>query len=131
MTVAGREEGAPPPVDLAAERRNGEFVASLIQGEKVNAFHDLSDGGLALALAEMAMAREIGASVEAEGLEHAFFFRRGPGALRLDGAAGPPRRDRRGREARQCSALAHRPDRRKTLRLGGAAHCPCGLTQSL
>ena len=30
MTVAGREEGAPPPVDLAAERRNGEFVASLI-----------------------------------------------------------------------------------------------------
>ncbi len=31
MTVAGREEGAPPPVDLAAERRNGEFVASLIR----------------------------------------------------------------------------------------------------
>ena len=45
MTVAGREEGAPPPVDLAAERRNGEFVASLIRGGKVSAVHDLSDGG--------------------------------------------------------------------------------------
>ncbi len=74
-TVAGREEGAPPPVDLAAERRNGEFVASLIRGGKVSAVHDLSDGGLAVALAEMAMAGGIGASVEAEGgLSHAFFF---------------------------------------------------------
>ena len=33
-TVAGREEGAPPPVDLAAERRNGEFVASLIRARQ-------------------------------------------------------------------------------------------------
>ena len=33
MTVAGREEGAPPPVDLAAERRNGEFVAVAHPGE--------------------------------------------------------------------------------------------------
>jgi phosphoribosylformylglycinamidine synthase subunit PurL len=74
MTVAGREEGAPPPVDLAAERRNGEFVAAMIRGEKVSAVHDLSDGGLALALAEMAMAGKIGASVEGEGPEHAFFF---------------------------------------------------------
>ena len=74
-TVAGREEGAPPPVDLAAERRNGDFVASLIRGGKVSAVHDLSDGGLAVALAEMAMAGGIGASVEAQGpLEHAFFF---------------------------------------------------------
>ena len=74
-TVAGREEGAPPPVDLAAERRNGEFVASLIRDGKVSAVHDLSDGGLAVALAEMAMAGGIGASVEAEGgWSHAFFF---------------------------------------------------------
>ena len=73
--VAGREEGAPPPVDLTAERRNGEFVLSLIRGGRVSAVHDLSDGGLAVALAEMAMAGGIGASVEAEdGLSHAFFF---------------------------------------------------------
>jgi phosphoribosylformylglycinamidine synthase len=74
MTVAGREEGAPPPVDLAAERRNGAFVASLIRAQRVNAVHDLSDGGLAVALAEMAMTGGIGATVAAEGREHAFFF---------------------------------------------------------
>ncbi len=74
-TVAGREEGAPPPVDLAAERRNGEFVASLIREGQVSAVHDLSDGGLAVALAEMAMAGDIGASVEAQSrFAHAFFF---------------------------------------------------------
>ena len=72
--VAGREEGAPPPVDLAAERRNGEFVAALIAGGRVSAVHDLSDGGLAVALAEMAIAGGIGASVESLGPEHAFFF---------------------------------------------------------
>ena len=72
--VAGREEGAPPPVDLAAERRNGEFVAALIAGGRVSAVHDLSDGGLAVALAEMAIAGGIGASVQSLGPEHAFFF---------------------------------------------------------
>src|SRR5271170_6933389 len=74
MTVAGREEGAPPPVDLAAERRNGAFVASLIRGSQVSAVHDLSDGGLAVALAEMALAGGIGATIAAEDTEHAFFF---------------------------------------------------------
>jgi phosphoribosylformylglycinamidine synthase II len=74
IAVAGREEGAPPPVDLAAERLNGAFVASLIREGRVSAVHDLSDGGLAVALAEMAMAGGIGATIAAEGPEHAFFF---------------------------------------------------------
>jgi phosphoribosylformylglycinamidine synthase len=74
MTVAGREEGAPPPVDLGAERRNGEFVASLIAAGKVSAVHDISDGGLAVALAEMAMAGGVGAIIAAQSPEHAFFF---------------------------------------------------------
>jgi phosphoribosylformylglycinamidine synthase len=74
MTVAGKEEGAPPPVDLIAERRNGEFVASLIRDARVSAVHDSGDGGLALALAEMAIAGGIGGNVEASGPEHAFFF---------------------------------------------------------
>ena len=59
--VCGREEGAPPPVDLLAERRNGDFVRQLILASRVDAVHDLSDGGLAVALAEMAMASKIGA----------------------------------------------------------------------
>ncbi len=59
-TILNREEGAPPPVDLAAEKRNGDFVRSLILNQRVTACHDLSDGGLAVALAEMAIAGGIG-----------------------------------------------------------------------
>ncbi len=59
----GREDGAPPPVDLAAERRHGEFVARLIGEGRVSAVHDVSDGGVAVALAEMAMAGGIGAQI--------------------------------------------------------------------
>ena len=63
----GREDGAPPPVDLAAEKRHGDFVGGLIARGEVSAVHDISDGGLALALAEMAMAGGIGAEIEAAG----------------------------------------------------------------
>ncbi|WP_375568537.1 phosphoribosylformylglycinamidine synthase subunit PurL [Ahrensia marina] len=63
--VLGREEGAPPPVDLFEEKRTGDFVRGLIQDGKVSAVHDLSDGGLAVALAEMAMGSGIGAKVDA------------------------------------------------------------------
>ena len=76
-TLAGREEGAPPPVDLVAEKRNGDFVRSLIQARRVTAVHDCSDGGLAVTLAEMAMAGKAGCMVQAVdfGLpSHAFFF---------------------------------------------------------
>ena len=60
----GREDGAPPPVDLAAERRHGEFVRGLIAEGKVSAVHDVADGGLLVALAEMAMASGIGCRLE-------------------------------------------------------------------
>jgi phosphoribosylformylglycinamidine (FGAM) synthase-like enzyme len=56
----GREDGAPPPVDLAAERRNGDYVRGLIRAGRLNAVHDLSDGGLAMAAAEMTMASDQG-----------------------------------------------------------------------
>ena len=74
--ICGREEGAPPPVDLAAERRHGEFVRALIRDGLVTAAHDLSDGGLLVALAEMAMASRIGAVLEAPpgAPAHAFWF---------------------------------------------------------
>lgn len=52
--------GPPPPVDLAAERRNGDLVRQLIHARKVRAVHDLSDGGLACAAAEMALASDVG-----------------------------------------------------------------------
>jgi phosphoribosylformylglycinamidine synthase len=61
--IEGREEGAPPPVNLGTERRTGDFVRSLIEGGQISACHDLSDGGLLVALAEMAMAGDMGAKI--------------------------------------------------------------------
>ena len=61
--ILGREEGHPPSVDLDVERRNGDFVRGLIRGGSVTACHDLSDGGLGVALAEMAIAGGLGADV--------------------------------------------------------------------
>jgi phosphoribosylformylglycinamidine synthase len=63
--ICGREEGAPPPVDLAVEKRNGDVVRALIADGSVSAVHDLSDGGLLVAVAEMAMASGIGATLAA------------------------------------------------------------------
>jgi phosphoribosylformylglycinamidine synthase len=61
--VLGCEEGPPPPVDLAAERRHGDAVRKLIAAGAVATCHDLSDGGLLVALAEMCMAGGVGASI--------------------------------------------------------------------
>ena len=73
--VCEREEGAPPPVDLAAERRNGDFVRALIMEGVATAVHDIADGGLLVALAEMAMASGIGAELDRPPLAaHAFWF---------------------------------------------------------
>ncbi|MDB5371816.1 MAG: phosphoribosylformylglycinamidine synthase, partial [Belnapia sp.] len=75
--IAGQEAGAPPPVDLAAERRNGDFVRAQILAGAVRACHDCSDGGLLVAVAEMAMASGIGATLQPgqDGLpDHALWF---------------------------------------------------------
>jgi len=61
--IAGSEAGAPPSVDLAAERRNGDFVRAEIEARRVSACHDISDGGLLVAVAEMAMAGTVGATI--------------------------------------------------------------------
>jgi len=59
----GRADGPPPEVDLAHERKVGDFVRKLIRSGMATACHDLSDGGLAAGLADMAMASGIGATV--------------------------------------------------------------------
>ncbi|MBK5568764.1 phosphoribosylformylglycinamidine synthase subunit PurL [Ensifer sp. SSB1] len=63
--VHGRTDGPAPHVDLAHERKVGDFVRGLIVDGLVTAVHDCSSGGLALAVAEMAMASGIGAAVDA------------------------------------------------------------------
>ncbi|HWH23220.1 MAG TPA: phosphoribosylformylglycinamidine synthase subunit PurL, partial [Allosphingosinicella sp.] len=69
--IAAREEGPPPPVDLEVERRNGDCVRALIADGLVNAVHDLSDGGLLVALAEMALTGKLGAKLNRLTLERA------------------------------------------------------------
>ncbi len=60
LIETGRNEGAPPPVDLAEELKAGTLVRSLIGEGKATAVHDLSDGGLLVGLAEMALAGDMG-----------------------------------------------------------------------
>jgi phosphoribosylformylglycinamidine (FGAM) synthase-like enzyme len=57
------ETGDAPPVDLAAERRNGEFVRA--NRKAIRACTDLADGGLALAAFEMAEGAGIGVWIDA------------------------------------------------------------------
>jgi len=62
--LLGSEEGAPPPVHLATEKKHGDCVAGLIaDGRLISACHDISDGGLLVALAEMCLPRGLGAQV--------------------------------------------------------------------
>jgi phosphoribosylformylglycinamidine synthase len=61
-----RAEGDAPPVDLAAERRAGELIRRLKAEGLITAAHDLSDGGLALAAAEMALAAGTGVTLAAD-----------------------------------------------------------------
>ncbi|MBS0959647.1 MULTISPECIES: phosphoribosylformylglycinamidine synthase subunit PurL [Acetobacter] len=75
--ILGREEGAPPPVDLKTERRNGDFVRQEILAGHVLSCHDLADGGILVALAEMVMADGVGCTLEspASGIRpEAFWF---------------------------------------------------------
>ena len=75
--ICGREEGAPPPVDLEAEKRNGDVVRGMIRAGTATAVHDVSDGGLLVALAEMAISSDIGALLLAAPesiVPHAYWF---------------------------------------------------------
>ena len=62
--ILGREEGAPPSVDLATEKRNGDFVRNAILDGTVRACHDIADGGILVAVAEMVMASRVGCELE-------------------------------------------------------------------
>lgn len=71
--ISGDDAGAPPPVDLEAERNAGVAILQLIKDGALSAVHDISDGGAAIALAEMAMAGNIGATITGFGTEATAF----------------------------------------------------------
>jgi phosphoribosylformylglycinamidine synthase II len=60
----GVEMGAPPPVDLFQERKVGDAVRGLIQNGDIDTCHDVSDGGVAIALTEMALSGDIGVTID-------------------------------------------------------------------
>jgi phosphoribosylformylglycinamidine synthase len=62
--IHGREEGPPPPLDLAAERALHAFLHESAQEKLLASAHDVSEGGLAVALAECSMFSGIGGSVQ-------------------------------------------------------------------
>jgi phosphoribosylformylglycinamidine synthase len=68
-TVHGLEAGAPPAMDLETEKRHQEFVIEAIEAGLVRSAHDLSEGGLAVALAECAFhsPRRLGCEVALDG----------------------------------------------------------------
>ena len=75
--IEGREAGPPPPVKLVAERRNGDFVRAEIRAGRIAACHDVSDGGVLVAITEMAMAGGRGAALDplpSDLPRHAYLF---------------------------------------------------------
>jgi len=61
--IRGKVAGSPAPIDFDVERKLQQFVRALVVSRAVTGVHDLADGGLAVALAEIALASNIGASV--------------------------------------------------------------------
>jgi len=74
--VLGREDGAPPSVDLKLEKRVGTFVRGLIEEGALTCVHDLSDGGLVGAAADLALASDVGITLDATSapFAHGFLF---------------------------------------------------------
>ena len=68
--VFNRAEGAAPPVDLGAEKRNGDFIRA--NARWIRACTDLSDGGLALAAFEMAEAAGVGVQLDSADMGQLF-----------------------------------------------------------
>ena len=65
--LIGGDFGPPPSVDLELEKKNGDFVRDIIRKGLVTACHDISSGGLGVAVAEMAIKGDIGASITLPG----------------------------------------------------------------
>jgi phosphoribosylformylglycinamidine synthase subunit PurL len=85
--VEGREDGAPPPVDLVAERRHGDFIRAQIAAGNAAACHDIADGGLLVAIAEMAMAGGKGVALDSLSSGNAFLFGEDQGRYLIETAA--------------------------------------------
>ena len=59
-------DGPPPKVDLDVEVKNGKFIKKLINKNYIKTCHDISDGGLLVAIAEMAVSSGLGAYIKTQ-----------------------------------------------------------------
>ncbi len=57
------KKGPPPTINLAEEKKNSFFIRDLINKKIALSVHDISDGGIALTIAEMCMSGKIGANI--------------------------------------------------------------------
>jgi phosphoribosylformylglycinamidine synthase len=107
--ILGREDGLPPRVFLQEERSHGEFVRGLIAEGLVSAVHDVSDGGILVALAEMALAGGVGLELLGEP-DTAFCFAESQGLylLAVNGqGASVPLRDKATTAGITSAVIAH------------------------
>jgi phosphoribosylformylglycinamidine synthase len=89
--VHGHLGGLPPKVDLAAERALGEVLVAASRGSLVTAAHDVSDGGIAQVLVEMALREDVGATVRVPSGVDAFVFLFGESTARAVVTVDPER----------------------------------------
>ena len=61
-------------MDLTLERKTGDFVRGEIEAGRLTCVHDLSDGGLIGAAADMALASDTGLVLDASSATHAHVF---------------------------------------------------------
>ena len=87
-TVHGHLGGRPPAVDLAAERALAAVLAAAAGDGLLAAAHDLSDGGLAIALAESCLAGATGAQVSLPGDPFTMLFSESPARVVAEVAPG-------------------------------------------
>lgn len=66
--IHGLEKGAIPKLDFGTEKRHQAFILSAIEKGLLKSAHDISDGGLAIALAECCMEKELGIKVQMESM---------------------------------------------------------------
>jgi phosphoribosylformylglycinamidine synthase len=123
--IHGREDGPPPPVDLTAERRTGDFIRKMIEKGAITACHDVSDGhaGGNVACLQPGRARQRAPALRRGGQ----LLRRGSGPVRRDGVRYLPGRlhgrGTCGRRSRRPAGSGHQgPDDLRTGRGGLDRH---------
>ena len=57
-------EGMPPEINLLNEKNNGEIILKLINSDLIKSVHDVSSGGLLVALSEMSIGTNFGIKIQ-------------------------------------------------------------------